>query len=540
MRTTGPLLSHRRDFLRTASLAGASLALGPPPPGPGQGDEPKAPAAADGRGYRYRIAFGCWINDMRSEALPLQQWPAPHLDDVTMSSVLAAMDVQARAGFNYLDVWGLFATYGYPPDIVGAFNDRDRAARVTRLIEEGKRRGLKFLFGMGLFSWGYDQIIRADPSIRGRDRAGKPMDHVMCGATEKAWGYVEKILDTAMSRFDFGGVHLETADLGWCQCPECGGKYGAVGYNVRLNIRAADDIRRKWPGKLITCIPINWLGGSGRSHFNQAEQDQIVELSRHVDGFMDQGWTGTFIPEDQRKTFIARLHCAYGTSGGLWVYPPGRWDRLSFFLPHPKRSSAAIRRHYDDGARGCMFYQGPVINPGVELNIAAAGRILADPHRPIEDILGEVVMLYYKPRDAAARKTLVDLFLRAEEAYFGRWDPARFAAAGRAMPGELLLTDLFGTEPGPAKYLLEPFLDANARKEYHSQLVAILRDLEGLKPRCDDGGRLARIEKAITLTATTVATLRTADIQRKSAELERKHAILKAEIDAARGMGAGT
>ncbi len=322
METTGNLATHRRDFLIAATLAGASLTIGPSGSSLA-GGPPDGRAASGDRGYKYRVAFGCWINDMRSEALPLQQWPAPHLDDVTMSSVLAAMDVQARAGFNYLDVWGLFATYGYPPDITGAFDDKDRAARVTRLIEEGSRRGLKFLFGMGLFSWGYDQIIRADPGVRGRDKAGKPMDHVMCGATEKAWGYVEKILDAALSRFDFGGVHLESADLGWCQCPECGGKYGTVGYNVRLNIRAADYIKRKWPGKVVTCIPINWLGGSGRSHFDQAEQDRIIELSRHVNCFMDQGWTGTFIAEDRRKAFIERLHCDYGTSGGLWVYHPG-------------------------------------------------------------------------------------------------------------------------------------------------------------------------------------------------------------------------
>jgi hypothetical protein len=393
---------------------------------------------------------------------------------------------------------------------------------------------------MGLFSWGYDQIIRADPAVRGRDKAGKPLDHVMCGATEKAWGYVEKILDTALSRVDFGGVHLESADLGWCQCPQCGGKYGTVGYNVRLNIRAADYIKRKWPGKVVTCIPINWLGGSGRSHFDQAEQDQIAELSRHVDCFMDQGWTGTFIPEGQRKAFIARLHCDYGTSGGLWVYHPGRWDRLSYFLPHPRRSWAAIRRHFDDGARGCMFYQGPVINPGVELNIAVGGRILGDTRRPVEEILAEVVSLYYRPRDADARKKLVALFLRAEDAYFGRWDPARFAAAGRAMPGELLLSDLFGTEPGPARYLLEPFLDAGGRREYREHLVAILRGLDGLKSRCDDGGRLARMEKAITVTLTMLWTLSMTEIKdelrRRNEELLRENAGLRRQLDA---IGAG-
>jgi hypothetical protein len=500
---------HRREFLRTASLAGAAMAAGPLPSS--WGSRPaEPPVTPHDRGYTYRIAFGCWINDMRSEALPLQQWPAPHLDEVTVSSILAAMDVQSRAGFNYLDAWGLFATYGYPPEITGAFADKDRAAQVNRLIQEGARRGIKLLFGMGLFSWGYDQIIRADPAVRGRNKAGQPLDHVMCGATEKAWGYVEKILDTALSHFDFGGVHLESADLGWCQCPNCGGKYGTVGYNVRLNIRAADYIKRKWPGKIVTCIPINWLGGSGRAHFDQAEEDQIVELSQHIDGFMDQGWTGTFIADDRRKAFIQGLHCDYGTSGGLWVYHCGRWDRLSYFLPYAQRTAAAIRRHYDDGARGCMFYQGPVINPGVEVNIAVGGRILTDLRRPVEDALAEVIALYYRPRNPDAQKTLIEVFLRAEEAYFGRWDPARFAAAGRSMPGELHLTDLFGTAPGPALYLLEPFLDADGRREYKKRLIAVLQDLAGLEGRCDDGGRLARIQKAITVTLTTLDTIRAA------------------------------
>jgi hypothetical protein len=461
-------------------------------------------------GYKYRIAFGCWINDMRSEALPLQQWPAPHLDEVTISSILAAMDVQSRAGFNYLDAWGLFATYGYPPDITSAFTDSARAAQVKRLIREASSRGIKLIFGMGLFSWGYDQIIRADPAVRGKNKAGQPLDHVMCGATEKAWSYVEKILDTALSSFEFGGVHLESADLGWCDCPACGGKYGTVGYNVRLNTRAADYIKRKWPGKIVTCIPINWLGGSGRAHFDQAEKDQIIELSKHIDCFMDQGWNGTFIADEERKAFIKKLHSDYGTSGGLWVYHCGRWDRLSYFLPYPKRAAAAIRQHHDDGARGCMFYQGPVVNPAVELNIAVGGRILVDPNRSVDDVLAEVIELYYRPRDARTRKTAADIFRRGEGAYFDQWETGRFAAKGRSMPGELHLTDLFGTSPGPATYLLEPFLDGAGRREYKNRLAAILPDLDQMDGHCEDGGRVARIRKSITVTLMVLDSIRAA------------------------------
>src|SRR5690349_12073114 len=91
------------------------------------------------------------------------------------------------------------------------------------------------------------------------------------------------------------------------------------------------------------------------------------------------------------------------------------------------------------------IYHGPVINPGVELNIALGGRMLVDTQRAVEDALEESVELYYQPRNAGRRKRLVELFLHAQEAYFGQWDPQRFTAQCRSMSGELHITDLFGT-----------------------------------------------------------------------------------------------
>ena len=129
-----------------------------------------------------------------------------------------------------------------------------------------------------------------------------------------------------------------------------------------------------------------------------------------------------------------------------------------------------------------MFYQGPVINPAVE---AEHRRRRTNPQRyrvgASRTPCCEVIDLYYKPTNTAARGKLAELFLRAEEAYFGRWDSQRFAAAGRTMPGELHLTDLFGTSPGAAHYLLEPFLDAAGRREYKTHLLDILQDLASLE-----------------------------------------------------------
>jgi hypothetical protein len=73
-----------------------------------------------------RIAFGVWANDMRTDPLPLENWPAPQMDDETVRSIIRAMDVQSRAGFNMLDVAGLLATYAWP---VGLGRGIDAARR---------------------------------------------------------------------------------------------------------------------------------------------------------------------------------------------------------------------------------------------------------------------------------------------------------------------------------------------------------------------------------------------------------------------------
>jgi hypothetical protein len=225
---------------------------------------------------------------------------------------------------------------------------------------------------------------------------------------------------------------------------------------------------------------------------------------------MDQGWRGTFVADADRKEFCRQLHCAYGTSGGLWLYHSARMDRTCYFVPYARRTGQAIQAHYNDGARGCMFYQGPMVNPAVEINTAVGGRILKDPSRSVEDALAEAIQVYYKPKSPAAHKKLVEIFLRAEEAYFGQWDGKRFREVHKtAPPGEFKLNDaLFGFSPDPALYLLEPYLTAEGRHAYKKGLVAILRELPGLESSVDDGGRLKRIQRAIGLTLSFINTVR--------------------------------
>jgi hypothetical protein len=495
----------RRDFLRQAALGAAYLTAANPTQAPAARARV---GAEDGNvdSYNYRIAFGAWINDMRMEPLPLENWPAPQFDDVTVESAIRVMDVQSDAGFNMFDVWGLFATYGWPADIVSAL-DRDRKRRISRLLKAADERGIKVMLGLGTYSWGYDNIIAADPGVRGKNQDGSAHAHAMCDANPKSFEYVKKIIDFALGEFNFGGVHLESCDLGCCFCPECAGKDGVVGYNARINQKTADYIKQNWPDKTVYVITINWVPAG--THFNAEEKAKVVELSKHIDCVFDQGHCGYHIAEGERRDFIKSLHSAYGTSGKIWLYPDTRWDRTSYFLPYAKRAGTALKSEYEDGVRGCLYYQGPVTNPGQETMIALGGRMLSRPDRSVDDALSEVLDKYYKPKNADAHRRLMRVFQTAEGSYFGQWSDELFRKVwGIPMPGEFKLDQhLFGTMPGPATYLKEPMLDANGRKEYAKGLKSILEELPRLKGNCEDDGRVERIARCVTVALSMLNTV---------------------------------
>lgn len=176
------------------------------------------------------------------------------------------------------------------------------------------------------------------------------------------------------------------------------------------------------------------------------------------------------------------------------MYHCARRNRLSYFMPYPKRTVAAIKEHYEDGARGSMIYQGPMINPGVEVNTAVAGRILRNPQRDIQDALEEAVDVYYRPKSAEARRGVADAICMAEDAFFDSWseelkkDPHR--------PGEFYLETLFADSPKRTLYL-EQCLTPKGRGLYRKGLIPVLERVSSLDGQCRDEGRLERIKAGV-------------------------------------------
>jgi hypothetical protein len=400
------------------------------------------------------------------------------------------MDVQCEAGYNVLDIAGFFATYSLPVDIRSAV-DNERRERIGKIVTAAHDRGLKVnLFPAGVYSWGFDEIIRQNPILRGSN------PHAMCASREESFAWQKKIVDFALE-FGIDGFHLESADQGRCSCEQCKKTWPVdAAYHNAITSRTAKYIKSQKPDAFLSVILLNW--GTWGQDFSDQTKDELVELSRHVSCIFDQGHRQPYVPKEKRRAFIGRLHCHYGTSGGLWVYPPQRWPRLKWFLPYTRRSGNHMKELYEDGGRGVMYYQGPVNNPGVEVNVAFGGRMMCDAGRSADEVLAEVLERLYQPKTPQAHAKLIGVFQRAEECYFGQWDEQRIEKAhGAPPPGELHLTPLFGASPGPAEYLSEPYLTTEGRAAHKQGLIACLKDVQELHGQCSDDGRIVRIETCL-------------------------------------------
>ena len=485
----------RREFLGISAAAGIGSLMG------SSSSRGITKVEAKGEEYRYRIAFDVWINDVREEPMTLDNWPYGVLDDKTVDGIVRALDVQGAAGYNVVDLCGLWTTYGWPVDIPQVV-DKDRERRIHQILKAAHQRNVKVIcFPSGILNWGFDQILKANPGL------GTDNKHEMNPLKEESWQWLYRVFDYAANNYDIDGFHLEGADQGRCKTAECMEKWpDNVAYYSYVTGKLADYLRQKYPNKL-RIATIQGFSSWGKG-FTQEQMGHVVDLSKRVDCLVDQGHRGTYIPPGNWKSFIPQLHCAYGTSGGIWVYPPQRWERTRWFLPYVQRTAKHMKELYQAGGQGIMYYQGPVNNPSTEVNIAFGGGMMTGIRKPVEQVLEDTLEHLYRPKSSASLRTLVSIFEKAESAYFEQWDEKAMQQSNQAdgsvepqpAPGELHLTNLFGASPGAAQYLMEPYLNTNGRLRYKQGLISVYKDLLTIEDGFDDRGRISRIKQGISET----------------------------------------
>ncbi len=416
-------------------------------------------AAVDGnQTFRERGYLG-WITDIDTRPEPTAPWPSIRLDENLLNQYRATFPLMRRLGFNKAVVWGVYVGRFWPVDIPKAV-DAQRAVLVNQMIEAAHAQGLQFIAGLGVFSWGFQELIKTYPAL------GPTNPKAMCASNPDAWKWMEKITDFVFTRFPIDGVSMQSADQGRCTCQQCS-RFSDAEYHARINIRLTQYIRSRYPGKVVA------VAGWGM-HFQDAASIPFMQaMSEHLDYLIDVVDSTGDHSRDYRRQVIRKLRCDFGTIGGPLVEPPLHWQRDRWFLPTPRAQGEHLTALAADGGRACEYFFHLRANPGDEVSFWVAGQLLNNIKTPWQTYLRSTLEELYGVTRPTIVDGLFDLFTRAETAYMSRIKP--FGS------GDISMEPLDEDYAGPPIYLTKR-LSPEARKQYGADLLQVAAGFRKIRP----------------------------------------------------------
>jgi hypothetical protein len=422
--------------------------------------------------FRYRGYLG-WITDLATKPNAHAMWPSMNLDAELLEDYRRTFALMKRLGFDAAVIWGFYVSRAWPVDITNAVTKR-RGAMVERLITLAHAYGLRVYTGLGVYSWGFEEIIRANPKL------ARTNPKAMCGSLPEAWEWMRKVTDFALTRFPVDGVSLQSADQGRCECEECR-RYGDTEYHARLDVRVGEYIRSRWPEKTVG------VSGWGMDLGDSESLPHLVNLSRYIDYLIDVPDSARRQDPTYRRKLIKALQCGFGTIGGPQVEPPQHWSRDRWFLPTVKSQGEHLAELRADGGSACEYFFHILANPGDEVSFHVAGKLLSEPniawHRHLQTTIEEL----YGTR-ATLTGDLMSLFIGAEEAYLKNFPAMR--------SGTIAMEPLFGDRPGPPVYVTKRF-SPEQRKEYRRDLERIEASFLKIAPDVPEKNRVQTIIRCL-------------------------------------------
>jgi hypothetical protein len=467
------VLTDRRTWFKAGALA-SMAALGNSWPTSTVAAEQKAAEPGKPGVFEHRGYLG-WITDLATDPDPNAAWPSMRLDERLLRDYRESLLTLRRLGFYEVAIWGLYVSRNWPTDIPSAVSP-ERGASVERLIDEVHRQGLRVLSGLGVYSWGFEEIIRANPKLsRGNAQA-------MCASDPESWRWMQRVVDFVFERFEIDGVSMQSADQGRCPCEQCK-PYSDVEYHALLNIKVAEYIRSRWPKKIIG------VNSWGMNLSDPASLPSLIKISKNVDYMTDISDSSRAKDPGYRRKVIEHLACDFGTLGGPQAEPPQHWERDRWFLPTLRRTGDHLLQLSLDGGRACEIFFHILANPGDEVSLSMAGKMLADPTGSWERYVQESVEEAFGASSPTTRDALSELLLNAEDAYFKNL-PATYC-------GTVTLEPLVSSRPGQPVYLTRR-LNAQQRSEYRKDLEKLRAAAERIQPSVPRKDKMERVVRCLS------------------------------------------
>src|SRR5678815_2283746 len=128
--------------------------------------------------FQHRVYYG-WITDLASEGRPNDAWPSTRIDDKLLNDYDANLEFMHEIELNEIVIWGLFVSREWPLKLEDAI-DETRRKQVLTIIEKAHQYNIKVLAGVGVYSWGFDAIIKAHPELACPDNPSAMCLHQPC------------------------------------------------------------------------------------------------------------------------------------------------------------------------------------------------------------------------------------------------------------------------------------------------------------------------------------------------------------------------
>lgn len=412
----------------------------------------------DNNAFTFRVTSG-WLRDLASEPTPYDTWPCIRWDEQLLADQRRFLEVQVELGMTYNLAWGFFIDRAWPvpfdPDRV---IDEARAERLKIFIDAAHERGLKILSGVGIYSWGFDEIIAKVPGVS----AGHP--HAMCPFRDEAWDWQRRVLDFLMDPgWGLDGISMQSADQGRCDCLKCS-QLSPARHHAMILVRSAEHVRAGRP---------DWVIGQalwGLRVDEPGEFEYLKQISQAVDYMIEVRELSA--AAGRRVEIIQNLDCAFGSVGGVFVEPPQHWPRLRWFVPCGLSSAQALAKLWADGGRACEYFYRPFANPVEEVSWRTGARVLVSPTTAPETALSAAIEAVYEVTGSTLAD-LVDWFARGETAYFSR---SSFENGRGPLSLEPLIWSENPAAAGPAIYLRDR-MSAQDRAAYAQELEQLRVEL---------------------------------------------------------------
>ncbi|HLH53310.1 MAG TPA: hypothetical protein VKY92_06810 [Verrucomicrobiae bacterium] len=434
------------------------------------------------RPFDYRLLLG-WINDNCPRPLMGKRWPIIDVNDATVADYRSFFRIAKETGYNGITLWGLYVSHAWPVPLKNALIP-ERRRIIDRILKEADRHKIKVLFGLGVYSWGFEEIIKHDPTTgrnEGRMAWGSftPDNGVaMCYHSASARQWMRDIVDLCVNEVGTQGFGFQSGDLGRCYCSECK-RLSDVEFHSRVIDETAAYIKQRHPDQILGMSA--WgvdLGGGA---------DGLKRMTSHLDFLTDVTDQSARKGRDYRRSLTAHLPCALGSLGGAVIVPPQRWERDRWFLPHAQMTARSIKSLHEDGGRAFEFFMGPLNNPQYNLMTRFVGLLLQRPDLSCEQALSRVVDHMFSPKSKTTSEGIIEWLLEVEKAYMGR--------VGDISSGEFDFEPLKGETAGEPIYLTR--LSSDALAGYEADLSRLFKELPGLAAGCRRSRELSLITRCV-------------------------------------------